>query len=89
MSMRFAMRRIELRLFLTTTVCVLLLTSIAVADDPSEIVLWPDGVPEPVVRTEPAETLVKGDDGLTRRFKKRIKGDILLFQRGSSLWPQG
>lgn len=57
-----------MRLFLTTTVCVLLLTSIAVADDSSEIVLWPDGVPEPVVRIEPAETLVKGDDGLTRRF---------------------
>ncbi len=40
----------------------------AVADDPAEIILWPDGMPDPVVSAEPAETLVKGDDGLTRRF---------------------
>lgn len=49
---------------------MLLLTakSIAAADDPTEIILWPGGLPEPVVSAEPAETLVKGDDGLTRRF---------------------
>ncbi|HQX50046.1 MAG TPA: alpha/beta hydrolase [Planctomycetaceae bacterium] len=35
---------------------------------PPEIILWPNGVPEPTVPTEPAETTVTAADGLTRRF---------------------
>lgn len=40
----------------------------SIAGEPEEIILWPNGVPEPRVPTEPAETLQKGTDGLTRRF---------------------
>jgi len=39
----------------------------AIAEPPLEIVLWTDGHPEPRVNAEPAEMLIKGDDGLTRR----------------------
>ena len=60
-------RILSMRSFIAK-VCVLISTSIATAADPAEIILWPDGMPEPVVSAEPAETLVKGDDGLTRRF---------------------
>ena len=35
---------------------------------PPEIVLWPEGMPEPVVPGDPPETTVTGADGLTRRF---------------------
>lgn len=35
---------------------------------PPEIILWPDGVPGPVVPSDPPESAVKGVDGLTRRF---------------------
>ena len=35
---------------------------------PPEIILWPEGVPEPVVERDPAEQTVTGPDGLTRRF---------------------
>lgn len=38
------------------------------AEDPTEIILWPYGHPEPRVSADPPETLVKGPDGLTRRF---------------------
>ena len=38
------------------------------ADDPAEIMIWPDGHPEPKVSADPPENLVKGPDGLTRRF---------------------
>jgi acetyl esterase/lipase len=41
---------------------------LANADDPSELIIWPNGHPEPKVSAEPAEALVKGPDGLTRRF---------------------
>ena len=40
----------------------------SVIAEPPEIVLWPDGVPEPLVPREPAETTVTAADGLTRRF---------------------
>ena len=38
------------------------------ADDPTEMMIWPDGHPEPKVSSDPPENLVKGPDGLTRRF---------------------
>ena len=38
------------------------------ADDPTEMMIWPDGHPEPKVSADPPENLVKGPDGLTRRF---------------------
>jgi acetyl esterase/lipase len=41
---------------------------LANADDPSELIIWPNGHPEPKVSAEPPEALVKGPDGLTRRF---------------------
>jgi len=37
------------------------------ADVPREIVLWPEGVPEPRVPAEPAESVAKGKDGISRR----------------------
>ena len=42
-------------------------SSLAVAAPP-EIILWPDGVPEPSVPNDPPESTVTGADGLTRRF---------------------
>ena len=51
--------------------CLLLLNWILPAfaiAAPPEIILWPDGVPEPVVPADPPETTVTGADGLTRRF---------------------
>lgn len=36
--------------------------------EPPEVLLWPDGVSEPVVPADPAETTVTGQDGLTRRY---------------------
>jgi acetyl esterase/lipase len=38
------------------------------ADDPMELIIWPNGHPEPKVSADPPEELVKGPDGLTRRF---------------------
>lgn len=35
---------------------------------PPEIILWPDGVPDPVVPSDPPESTVTAADGLTRRF---------------------
>ena len=40
----------------------------AALGDPPEIILWPEGMPEPVVESDPAEQTVTGPDGLTRRF---------------------
>lgn len=39
----------------------------ATAADPTEIVLWPEGVPEPRVPADPAEKVEKGKDGIQRR----------------------
>ena len=39
---------------------------------PAEILLWPDQHPEPRVSSSPAESQVKGDDGLTRRFNVSV-----------------
>jgi acetyl esterase/lipase len=39
-----------------------------VAEEPREIVLWPNGHPEPKVSSDPAENLQTAADGLTRRF---------------------
>ena len=40
----------------------------ATATEPTEIVLWPAGMPEPIVPAEPAERIEKGPDGTGRRF---------------------
>lgn len=57
------------RLLLVTAVCLTspfrLLT--AHAAEPQEIVLWPEGVPEPRVTAEPAEKVEKKADGIARR----------------------
>ncbi len=45
---------------------------VSTASPPQEIVLWPGGHPEPTVSATPAESLVKADDGLTRRFNVSI-----------------
>lgn len=42
-------------------------TLAAATADPAEIVLWPEGVPEPRVPTDPAEKVEKGKDGIQRR----------------------
>lgn len=39
---------------------------------PAEILLWPDQHPEPRVSSSPAESQVKGGDGLTRRFNVSV-----------------
>ena len=44
-----------------------ILTAVGIAAPP-EIILWPDGVPEPVVPSDPPESTVTAADGLTRRF---------------------
>lgn len=51
------------------TCVVLLLASIPVAfaAEPREIVLWPEGVPGARVPAEPAESVEKGKDGISRR----------------------
>ena len=36
-------------------------------DPPREIVLWPDGVPEPRIPADPPEAVEKGKDGISRR----------------------
>lgn len=58
------MSRLLRNLALVAALC----SRFADADDPNEVVLWPDGLPEPVVPAEPAEDLVTGADGMTRRF---------------------
>lgn len=52
------------------SIYLFLLASVALvvtgADRP-EIKLWPQGMPEPVVPADPAEAVVKGPDGISRR----------------------
>ena len=65
-----------MRLLCTAFMCPAILLAIsfpiagpmANADEPSELILWPNGHPEPKVSADPPESLVKGPDGLTRRF---------------------
>lgn len=49
-------------------VLVTTLQGAAIGQMPQEIVVWPDGHPEPRVSVDPAESQQKGEDGLTRRF---------------------
>src|SRR5436190_12369161 len=41
--------------------------STAAAANPPEIVLWPQGMPEPVVPADPPEKSERGQDGIVRR----------------------
>ena len=49
----------------------------ASADEPTELIIWPNGHPEPKVSADPPEELVKGPDGLTRRIN--VSTPRLLF----------
>ena len=51
---------------------LLSLQTSVIAAPPAEIVLWPDGHPEPKVSPEPAENQQTGPDGLTRRFNVSV-----------------
>lgn len=42
-------------------------SGVCLAADPPEILLWPQGMPEPVVPAEPAEIVDMGKDGIQRR----------------------
>ncbi len=53
---------------LPLVIAVIIASHGAALAGPPEILLWPDGVPEPAVSQEPAETTVTGPDGLTRRY---------------------
>jgi len=53
--------------FVLVIAAVCRLQSVSLADPP-EIILWPDGVPEPIVATDPPEKTETGPDGLTRRY---------------------
>jgi acetyl esterase/lipase len=57
------------RLLLVVAVCLTVAyqSPAANAAEPQEIVLWPEGVPEPRVPAEPAETVEKKADGIARR----------------------
>lgn len=44
-----------------------IVTCVVQAETP-EILLWPDGVSEPAVPSEPVETSITDKDGLTRRY---------------------
>jgi acetyl esterase/lipase len=57
------------RLLLVVAVCLTVAyqSPAANAAELQEIVLWPEGVPEPRVPTEPAETVEKKADGIARR----------------------
>lgn len=50
--------------FLATLVALI---GLAAAAEPREIVLWPEGVPEPRLPAEPAESVEKKADGIARR----------------------
>lgn len=63
--MRFDLRTVA-RL-LCTLLAMLAIPVSAVAAEPLEIPLWPEGVPEPRVPSEPAEKVEKGKDGISRR----------------------
>ncbi len=51
-----------------TLILMLINSSVSAAAEEMELVLWPEGIPEPIVAADPKETTVKGADGLTRRF---------------------
>jgi acetyl esterase/lipase len=52
---------------LLSVLLLLALPVVAAAADPTEILLWPEGVPEPRVPADPAEKVEKGKDGIQRR----------------------
>jgi acetyl esterase/lipase len=58
-----------IRLLLGIALCLSVVVpwSAAKAGEPREIVLWPEGVPEPRVPAEPAEKVEKKADGIARR----------------------
>ena len=58
---------IRLLLGITVGLTVALASPAAKAAEPQEIVLWPEGVPEPRVPAEPAEKVEKKADGIARR----------------------
>jgi acetyl esterase/lipase len=58
----------KLRTLFSAIMIYCLMTGVSMAGEQEVIILWPNGLPEPRVPTEPAETLQKGTDGLTRRF---------------------
>ncbi|MFN9721037.1 MAG: alpha/beta hydrolase [Planctomycetota bacterium] len=64
-----------------------LMQGVSGAGEPDVIVLWPDGVPEPRIPTEPAETLQKGSDGLTRRFD--VSNPRLIIHRADQAMATG
>ena len=55
------------KLLLLLTVVVCQIGSAGFASEPPEILLWPQGMPEPVVPAEPAEIVELGKDGIQRR----------------------
>lgn len=58
---------IRLLLGITVGLTVAVASPAAKAGEPREIVLWPEGVPEPRVPAEPAEKVEKKADGIARR----------------------
>ena len=57
------MRLLNCLAFLLVVTCPALSSAAA----PQEIVLWPDGMPAPVVPADPAEMVERGKDGISRR----------------------
>lgn len=55
------------KLLLLVAVVVCEANGVLLAADPPEILLWPKGMPEPVVPAEPAEIVDMGKDGIQRR----------------------
>jgi acetyl esterase/lipase len=55
------------KLLLLVAVIVCEASGVLLAADPPEILLWPKGMPEPVVPAEPAEIVEMGKDGIQRR----------------------
>jgi acetyl esterase/lipase len=53
--------------FLARTVAFTALTLSSLAADLPEIKLWPQGMPEPVIPSDPPEKVEKGPDGISRR----------------------
>lgn len=53
---------------MTRSLVWLLLASPVLAAEPAEIVLWPDGLPEPRVVTDGPERVDIGKDGIARRY---------------------
>lgn len=70
----WAVKRVTLEFSVIASVPVILalaylvwVASLAVANDSREIVLWPQGVPEPCVPADPPESVTKKADGIQRR----------------------